>query len=444
MLLTSAPRGTFDILPKEVGWWHHIRSVAERTCERYGYEEIITPMFEHTELFVRTTGETSDIVMREMYTFQDRSERSLTLRPEGTPGVGRAYLEHSLSLEKKPTRLYYFGPMFRYERPQAGRQRQFNQFGVEVFGAQSHLADAEVIALGIDFLSGLGLASLEVQVNSIGCDECRPHFRDELVSYFQGRQEGLCEECRRRLERNPLRILDCKNEQCRKVSEGAPITLDHLCPECSAHFESLTSVLRSEGISFEVNTSLVRGLDYYTRTVFEFIYRGLGSQNAVLAGGRYDGLISSLGGDQTPAVGWALGIERLVMTLDKEGKSLPQRAAPYVYVVAAQDTAREGFAIARQLRRDGFRVESDLLSRGFRAQMKQADRAGAGWAVFVGEDEIAKRKATIRDMRSREQQEVEFDRISEYIRSRDASGNHGTAGSGAMRDVAAGSVRDGR
>ncbi|MDP2856720.1 MAG: histidine--tRNA ligase [Bacillota bacterium] len=420
MLLTSAPRGTFDVLPKEVGWWHHLRGVADRTCAQYGYEEIITPAFEHTELFVRTTGETSDIVMREMYTFQDRSERSLTLRPEGTPGAGRAYLEHKLFLEKSPTRLYYFGPMFRYERPQAGRQRQFNQFGVEVFGAESYLADAEVIALGIDFLSSLGLKSLEVQLNSIGCDECRPRYRGELVSYFQTRAEGLCEDCRRRLERNPLRILDCKNEQCRAVSKGAPVTLDYLCPACSTHFEALSRVLRAEGISFEINTSLVRGLDYYTRTVFEFIYGGLGSQNAILAGGRYDGLISSLGGDAAPAVGWALGIERLVMTLEKEGVTLPESRAPSVYVIAASDTAAEGFAVARQLRREGCRAEMDLLGRGFKAQMKQADKAGARWAVFVGGDEIAKHRATVRDMKSRVQQEVEFDRVAEFIKSNDA------------------------
>jgi len=420
MLLTSAPRGTFDVLPKEVGWWHHIRGAADQTCAQYGYEEIITPAFEHTELFVRTTGETSDIVMKEMYTFQDRSERSLTLRPEGTPGAGRAYLEHGLLREKSPTRLYYFGPMFRYERPQAGRQRQFNQFGVEVFGAESYLADAEVIALGIDFLSSLGLKSLEVQVNSIGCDECRPRYRSELVSYFQTREEGLCEDCRRRLEKNPLRILDCRNEQCRAVSRGAPLTLDYLCSSCSAHFEALCSVLRSEGISFEVNTSLVRGLDYYTRTVFEFIYSGLGSQNAVLAGGRYDGLISSLGGDPAPAVGWALGIERLVMTLEKEGAMLPKSTAPAVYVIAASDTAAQGFAVARQLRHEGCRAEMDLLGRGFKAQMKQADRAGAQWAVFVGGDEIAKHRATVRDMRSRVQQEVEFDRVAEFIKSNGA------------------------
>jgi len=417
MLLTSVPRGTFDVLPKEVGWWHHIRDMAGRTCDQYGYEEIVTPIFEHTELFVRTTGETSDIVMREMYTFDDRSERSLTLRPEGTPGAGRAYLEHKLFLEKSPTRLYYFGPMFRYERPQAGRQRQFNQFGVEVFGAASYLADAEVIALGMDFLSSLGLKSLGVQLNSIGCDECRPRYRDELVSYFRTRTADLCDDCRRRLESNPLRILDCKNEQCRAVAKGAPITLDYLCPACSAHFEALLQVLRAQGLAFEINTSLVRGLDYYTRTVFEFIYSGLGSQNAVLAGGRYDGLIESLGGDPSPAVGWAMGIERLVMTLEREGIRLPEDPRPKVYVVASQDTSTQGFDVARRLRQTGLRVEMDLLSRGFKAQMKQADRAGAAWAVFVGEDEIAKNMATVRDMVGGAQQQVEFDRVAEFIKS---------------------------
>ncbi len=419
MLLTSVPRGTFDVLPKEVGWWHHIGDMARRICDQYRYEEIITPIFEHTELFVRTTGETSDIVMREMYTFDDRSERSLTLRPEGTPGAGRAYLEHKLFLEKSPTRLYYFGPMFRYERPQAGRQRQFNQFGVEVFGAASYLADAEVIALGMDFLSSLGLSlkSIQVQINSIGCDECRPRYRDELVSYFRTRTGDLCDDCRRRLERNPLRILDCKNEQCRAVAKGAPVTLDYLCPACSTHFEALLEVLRSQGFAFEINTSLVRGLDYYTRTVFEFIYSGLGSQNAVLAGGRYDGLIGSLGGDPAPAVGWAMGIERLVMTLEREGIKLPEDARPKVYVVASEKTSTQGFDVARRLRQDGLRVETDLLSRGFKAQMKQADKAGAAWAVFVGEDEIANNMATVRDMVGGAQQQVEFDRVAEFIKS---------------------------
>ena len=423
MFLTSAPRGTLDVLPKEVGWWHHIRAAAGRTCDQYGYEEIITPIFEHTELFVRTTGETSDIVMREMYTFEDRSERSLTLRPEGTPGAGRAYLEHKLFLEKSPTRLYYFGPMFRYERPQAGRQRQFNQFGVEVFGAESYLADAEVIALGMDFLSTLGLQSLKVQINSIGCEECRPRFRDELVSYFQTRTQELCEDCRRRLERNPLRILDCKNERCSAIAEGAPVTLDHLCPACSAHFEAVGQMLRSQGIMFEINTSLVRGLDYYSRTVFELIYGGLGSQNAVLAGGRYDGLIGSLGGDPTPAVGWAMGIERLVMTLEREGIKPPKNTVAKVYVIAAGGTALKGFEVARQLRQNGLCVDMDLLSRGFKAQMKQAAKAGAAWAVFVGEDEIATNRATVRDMVGGAQRQVEFDRIAEFIKSGGAGGS---------------------
>ena len=423
MFLTSAPRGTLDVLPKEVGWWHHIRAAAGRTCDQYGYEEIITPIFEHTELFVRTTGETSDIVTREMYTFEDRSERSLTLRPEGTPGAGRAYLEHKLFLEKSPTRLYYFGPMFRYERPQAGRQRQFNQFGVEVFGAESYLADAEVIALGMDFLSTLGLQSLKVQINSIGCEECRPRFRDELVSYFQTRTQELCEDCRRRLERNPLRILDCKNERCSAIAEGAPVTLDHLCPACSAHFEAVGQMLRSQGIMFEINTSLVRGLDYYSRTVFELIYGGLGSQNAVLAGGRYDGLIGSLGGDPTPAVGWAMGIERLVMTLEREGIKPPKNTVAKVYVIAAAGTALKGFEVARQLRQNGLCVDMDLLSRGFKAQMKQAAKAGAAWAVFVGEDEIATNRATVRDMVGGAQRQVEFDRIAEFIKSGGAGGS---------------------
>jgi len=423
MFLTSAPRGTFDVLPEEVVWWHHLRAKAQEVAARYGYGEIVTPVFEHTELFVRTTGETSDIVGREMYTFKDRSDRSLTLRPEGTPGIGRAYLEHKIYSRPQPSKFFLFGPMFRYEKPQAGRQRQFNQFDVEIFGSESYLADAEVIALAIDYLAALGVSGLEVHLNSIGCVECRPAYRQALIAYFKEREEALCEDCKRRLDTNPLRLLDCKNESCRAIASGAPITLDYLCDACKAHFQGLQDVLKAEGVPYALQTSLVRGLDYYTWTVFEFIYPALGAQNAVFGGGRYDGLIESLGGDPTPGVGWAIGLERLIMMLQKRNVPVPENPEELVSVITSKESQVEGFGVARSLRQSGVRADIDLMGRSFKAQMKHADRQGSAFAVFIGGDEVAKGAATVRTMATGEQALVPFQELPAYIKSSSAVGS---------------------
>lgn len=406
MLKTKAPRGTVDILPDEVIWWHHLRRVAEEVCRDYGYSEIVTPAFEHTELFVHTSGETSDIVTRQMYSFTDGSGRSLTLRPEGTPGVGRAYLEHKLYANPQPTRLFYFGPMFRYERPQKGRQRQFHQFGVEVFGADSALADAEVILLGIEYLRRLGLSGLEMHLNSIGCAKCRPSYREALVGFLRERASTLCEDCARRLSQNPLRVLDCKNEACRASASGAPVSLEHLCAACSAHFDQLISVLKASGVPQSTNPTLVRGLDYYSRTVFEFISYKIGAQNAVFGGGRYDGLIESLGGEPTPGVGWALGLERLILVLRNEGIAAPGMAPLEAYVVTSDSTRERGFLLAEELRRAGISTEVDVMGRSFKAQMKQADRLGARYSLFLGEEEVARNEIGVRLMETGEQSSV--------------------------------------
>jgi histidyl-tRNA synthetase len=416
-LLTSLPRGTVDILPEEVGMWHHIRRIAEEVCSRYGYGEIVTPYFEHTELFVKTTGDTSDIVTKEMYTFFDRQTppRSLTLRPEGTPGVGRAYLEHKLYSQPQPSRFFYFGPMFRYERPQAGRQRQFHQFGVEIFGSESFIADAEVITLAVDFLRLLGMDHLTVTLNSIGCPECRPAFRQEIVKYFKEREELLCEDCRARLDRNPLRVLDCKKDGCRAVAKDAPRTIDFLCDACNEQFRGLKSVLESERIPFTVNPYLVRGLDYYTRTVFEVTYPDLGAQNAILGGGRYDGLIESLGGERTPAVGWAMGLERLIMTLNNRGIGFPADEKKLAYVITTPASLVEGFKLTHRLREAGLRAEIDVMGRSFKAQMKQAGRLGADYAVFLGDDELARGSAGVRLMAKGEQHDVPIGEIIAFL-----------------------------
>ncbi len=415
MLNTRAPRGTVDILPHEVVWWHHLKNVAEQVCCDYGYQEIVTPLFEHTELFVRTSGETSDIVTRQMYTFSDGSGRSLTLRPEGTPGVGRAYLEHKMYAQPQPTKMYYFGPMFRYERPQAGRQRQFHQFGVEVFGSDSAIADAETMLCGVEYLSRLGLRELSVQVNSIGCTGCRPAYREALISYLKDRADTLCEDCSRRLAANPLRVLDCKNDRCKDASRGAPVTLDYLCSECSEHFGQLRSVLDRRAIEYSVDPNLVRGLDYYTRTVFEFTSGKIGAQSAVFGGGRYDGLIESLGGTRTPGVGWALGLERLIMVLRSEGIVPPPRKQLGVYILTSGQSAEQGFLLTEELRRSCVSAEMDLLGRSFKSQMKQADRLGAKFALFVGEDEIRTGQATVRRMQDGTQTSVPLEGVVRWL-----------------------------
>ncbi len=414
-----APRGTNDILPDAVGGWQYLERIVRETCERYGYREIRLPLFEHTEVFARGVGETTDIVEKEMYTFQDRSGRSLTLRPEGTAQVVRAFIEHKLYGKALPFKVYYIGPMFRYERPQKGRYRQFHQFGVEALGSASPLLDVEMIALPISLYRAAGLNEFEVHINSIGCHVCRPAYREKLTAYLSERRQALCPTCRERLERNPLRVLDCKNPGCREATEGAPKSHEHLCTECHDHFSTVRAGLDAVGIRYVLNPRLVRGLDYYSRTVFELIGLDLGAQDALGGGGRYDGLVEQCGGPPTPAVGFAVGMERLLLSLEARDALRSDGRAPQVYVAALGDAARSrALEIALAMRQAGLRTELDYEDRSLKAQMRTAQRSGAQYVVILGDDELAAGRAAVRKMATGEQSEVPLTGIVQWLEGR--------------------------
>ncbi len=402
-----APRGTQDILPDRSPAWQHVEERFRDVLSRYGFGEIRTPIFEHTDLFLRGVGEATDIVQKEMYTFADRKGRSLTLRPEGTASVARAYVEHKLYAGPKPWKVYYIGPMFRYERPQAGRYRQHQQIGAELLGADSPGADFEMIALLCDLLAAVGLTGVRALVNSVGDSVCRPRFTETLRRYLSEHMDRLCPDCVRRVELNPLRVLDCKVPQCRDVAAGIPSIQDHLCDDCRTHQDTLLALLRGAKIEVAVDDRLVRGLDYYTRTVFEMQHGGLGSQNAVGGGGRYDRLIEEVGGPATPGVGFSTGVERILLALEAEGVALPGAIVPDVAVVVTGGDAERaaGMLLARRLRAS-FRVDVDLLARSLGNQMKSAGKAGARVVVVVGEGELARGTWTVKDMGMGQQTEI--------------------------------------
>lgn len=418
-MLTTAPRGTRDILPEEVEKWQYLEDIIRAHCRLYGYGEIRLPLFEHTELFQRGVGETTDIVEKEMYTFFDRSGRSLTLRPEATASTVRAYLEHNLGAGPQPAKFYYLGPMFRYDRPQAGRYRQFHQFGVEAIGSADPTVDAEVIVLALDFYTKLGLTNLTVELNSIGCPTCRREYRRALTDYLKAHQSKLCASCLGRLERNPLRVLDCKEEKCRAVTQHAPGFREYLCSECAGHFEKVQESLKVVGISYTLNPSLVRGLDYYTRTVFEITWAGLGAQTALCGGGRYDGLVEECGGPPTPGVGFAMGLERLLLALEQAGIELPGKRRPEVFVATVlPDDDLAAFRLLTELRRAGIPSEKDYLKRSLKAQLKQANRLGVKETIIVGGDEAARGNVALRDMSSGTQEEVPADKVLAILKKR--------------------------
>ncbi len=402
----KAPKGTKDILPNEMANWHFIEKTAEETFEKANFKEIRTPIFEDTNLFERGVGDTTDIVNKEMYSFE-KSERSLTLRPENTAGVVRAYLEHNLYRESPPSKFWYFGPMFRYERPQAGRQRQFHQIGVEMFGIQDASADAEVIMLAVEFLKRLGLNDLTVEINSLGCSVCRKEYKEQLKKAISPFLNQLCEDCQSRFEKNPLRILDCKNENCNKLFEEynlkSKISGIKLCDECSSHYEKLKLYLNALNIKYVENTFLVRGLDYYTKTVFEIKSNNLGSQNAVCGGGRYDGLVETLGGVHTPAVGWAMGVERL-------NALIPLIETKKIDYFVVSDNQLEAVKLTEKLRNKGFSAEFDYTSRKFAKQLEKAAKI-AYKAIILGEDEINNGYLTVKDLQTSEQTKISFDKL---------------------------------
>lgn len=414
-----APRGTNDILPMEVAGWQHLEAVVRETFERHGYQEIRLPIFEHTEVFARGVGATTDIVEKEMYTFEDRSGRSLTLRPEGTAQVVRAYIEHKMHGLAQPVKVYYIGPMFRYERPQKGRYRQFHQFGAEAFGSASPMLDVEMIAMPIALYKSVGLHEFEVHINSIGCPNCRPAYRRRLTDYLSQRADKLCGTCQDRLSRNPLRVLDCKVPSCREVTEGAPKSHEHLCDECTEHFASVRKGLDALDLRYVVNARLVRGLDYYSRTVFELIGLDLGAQDALGGGGRFDGLVEEVGGPPTPAVGFAVGMERVLLSLKARGALAEGAHRPAVYVAAMGDDARTaGLQLVFKVRDLGLSADMDYQDRSLKAQLRSAQKAGAPYVVILGEQELASGMAVVKEMETGEQTEVSLQGIPQWLEGR--------------------------
>lgn len=417
MTLTTRPRGTNDVGPGDIELWHKLEEKIRQVCAAYGYSELRTPMFEHTELFQRGIGEATDIVEKEMYTFVDRGERSLTLRPEGTAPAVRAYLENNLGAGALPVKLYYYGPMFRYERPQAGRYRQFTQFGLEVLGSSDPLLDVEAILLPLELYKACGLSGFQVEINSIGCPKCRPSYRQELVEYFEPHVDRLCSSCRSRLHRNPLRLLDCKVESCQEVLAGAPQIGRHLCPECSAHFAQVLAYLDALGVDYKLNHRLVRGFDYYTKTVFEVTSAELGAQNAIGAGGRYDGLVEELGGKPTPAVGFAVGVERLLLAIQGQDKFQAEPAAPHVYLVHfGGESKLRAAQVAYFLRGQGLWAELDYLERSIKAQMKAANRLGSRYVAIFGEEELGRNSIVLRNMRDGQEQEINLQDLEQLAK----------------------------
>lgn len=410
------PRGTQDLLPGEVEKWQYVEEKAKELCRRYHFSEVRTPVFEQTSLFQRGVGETTDIVEKEMYTFEDRGGRSLTLRPEGTASVVRSFVENKLYADTPPTKLYYIGPMFRYERPQAGRQRQFHQFGVEVFGTEEPDVDAEIIDLGYRFYRATGLADVKVELNSVGCPRCRPVHREALVEYLTPHKEELCKDCQSRLERNPMRILDCKNESCHRITEGAPKVIDFLCDHCGPHFDSVKEALELLEVPFHVNTRLVRGLDYYTQTAFEFVLEGKGG-GSLGGGGRYNGLVEEVGGPETPGIGFAVGLERVLMALEQQEVELPLQTGVDCFLVTLGAKAKKhGVTLLKQLREAGLSAERDYLDRKMKGQMKAADRARAAYVAILGENELAENRVKVKNLATGDQETIQLDKLVDYIR----------------------------
>jgi len=403
------PNGTEDVLPKDIHKWYTVEKIARETAESYGFSEIRVPTFENTDLFLRSVGETTDVVQKEMYTVKAK-ETEFTLRPEGTAGTIRAMLQNGLLNEALPQRVFYILSCFRHERPQAGRLREFHQFGLEMAGSQSPAADAEVISLAKKILDRLEVKKIELYINSIGCPTCRAKYHEALRAYFEARKDELCETCQDRLTKNPMRILDCKSPICQEIGKDAPLILDYLCEECSDHFEKLKKYLTNLGIDYKVNPKIVRGLDYYTKTVFEFVTTEIGAQGTVCGGGRYDGLIEQLGGQHVPALGFGMGIERLLLVMDKQNCAYLAPKKCDIYFATMGDAALEkAMELAKQLREYGLYAEYDLMGRGLKAQMKYANKIGAAFTIVLGDNELAESKAKLKDMEKGEETEILLD-----------------------------------
>ncbi len=414
--MITLPKGTKDVLPDNSYKWQFVENTARETAKVFNAKEIRTPVFEHTEVFARGVGETTDIVNKEMYTFLDKGGRSVTLKPEGTAGVVRSFVESGLYAGALPLKTYYITPCFRYERPQAGRLREFHQFGVEFFGSTDAGIDAEVILLAKTFLDKLGVKNITLYINSIGCKECRKEYHNALKAYLQKNYDKLCDLCKDRYEKNPMRILDCKNENCKAITENAPSILDYLCDDCKAHFDRVQSLLKAAGVEYKIDPKIVRGLDYYTKTVFEFVSENIGAQGTVLGGGRYDGLVEQFGGGKIAGIGFAAGIERLLLLLESAG-DIPNDNNLTVYIAPMGDDARlKAFELVTALRGAGISAETDYMNRGIKSQFKYADKLGAKFVGVLGSDEIAGGVIKIKNMQSGEEQNVPFGSVTEFFR----------------------------
>ncbi len=397
-------------MPKDVHKNQYIEATALDIASKFGYKEIRTPVFEHTELFQRGVGDTTDVVQKEMYTFDDKGGRSITLRPEGTAGAVRSFLENGLCNEALPQKVCYLTSCYRYEKPQAGRLREFHQFGVECFGTASPLADAEIIALAKSIFDTLGVRDLSLEINSIGCPKCRAEYHKALKEYFASRKDELCDTCKGRLDRNPMRILDCKSPICHEIAQGAPVVIDYLCDECKEHFEKVQKYLDAQNIEYKINPQIVRGLDYYTKTVFEFVSNSIGAQGTVCGGGRYDGLVEELGGQHTASLGFAMGLERLMLLMEAQGCEFPQAEKPDLFIVALGEKATlKALEIAKDMREEGFSALLDLNQRSVRAQMKYADKLGAKFNVVIGDNEVENKIAKLKNMQTGEETEINLD-----------------------------------
>jgi len=414
--INRAVKGTNDILPTESHKWQFVEEKMLETALLYGFKEIRIPVFEHTEVFLRSVGDTTDVVQKEMYTFDDKGGRSITLRPELTAGVIRSAIENGLVNAALPQKVCYIGGCYRYEKPQAGRLREFHQFGVECMGAAAPAADAEVISLARQILLTLGIEDISLEINSIGCPECRKKYHAALKEYFEGKKGELCATCNDRLERNPMRILDCKSPICSEIAKGAPFVIDYLCDDCAAHFEGVKAHLDAAKIEYKINPDIVRGLDYYTRTVFEFVSGDIGAQSTICGGGRYDGLISQMGGPAVPSLGFAMGIERLMLAINNKGIELPEAKTADLYIATmGENAAIKATEICSIVRDEGYKAQTDICSRGLKAQMKYADKIGAKFTIVLGDNEIETGKVKLKDMSSGSETEVKLEEICEEL-----------------------------
>lgn len=414
--INKAPRGTNDVLPEDSYKWQFVEQKLIETAGLYGFKEIRVPVFEHTEVFTKNVGDTTDVVQKEMYTFTDKGDRSITLRPEFTAGVIRSVIENSLTATALPVKVCYCGGCYRYEKPQAGRLREFHQFGAECVGAASPSADAEVIAMANQLLADIGITKISLEINSIGCPTCRAEYHKALKAYFDARKEELCGTCNERLDRNPMRILDCKSPICSEIAKGAPAVIDFLCDDCQAHFDAVRAQLDAMEIPYKVNPRIVRGLDYYTRTVFEFVSGDIGAQATVCGGGRYDGLLEQMGGQPQPALGFAMGIERLLMVLESQKAELPAPKPCDIYIAPMGDAAAlKAAVLCKQLREEGFEALYDIMGRGLKAQMRYANKLGCRFTLVLGDSELETGKAKLKCMENGTETEVELKNLADEL-----------------------------